>query len=116
MKSILRSKFQNKMHFLTSNKKGFPTEEDLNEASRYSYKKKNHTYIKSHINKKLKSPKKKWRKILKTFYLIENLLYKGCKELVYEFKKKIKDLEKFFNFEYFENNMDRGLKSFLKSS
>ena len=116
MKSILRSKFQNTIHYLTSNKKGFPSEDEINEVSRDSYVKKNISYIKSHIFKKLKSPKKKWRKILKTYYLIENLLYKGSREIIVELKKKIKVFENFHNFEFFENKMDRGLKSFLKSS
>ena len=71
---------------------------------------KNHNALIKHINKKLQDKTKKWRKILKTLTLIEEILKNGSQEAVKILKRDeflILNLE---NFEFKKGNLDRGLK------
>ncbi len=114
---VFRTKFKNKLHDTTSNKKNFPSEEQLTEISKYSFKKTKHIKITNHILKKLEGPQKKWRKILKTFYLLENLIQKGSLEIFVVLTKNVEKIQKYFDYKFIEeNNIDRGIKSILIST
>lgn len=68
-----------------------------------------------HIYKKLQGPTKKWRKILKTLYLIDAVLKKGSYRAVKELKTKVFLVKTLFEFLFIEGTIDRGVKSKVKS-
>ena len=56
---ITKSKFQNKLHKVTSNEKKFPTQSRYNEVALHSFYEKDLAYLLKHLQKKLQSKPKK---------------------------------------------------------
>lgn len=69
-----------------------------------------------HVFKKLQGPAQKWRKILKTLYLMDVVIKKGSLRAVKEFKAKVFLVKNLFEFSYIEGTMNNGSTSKLKSS
>ena len=69
-----------------------------------------------HIFKRLQSPSKKWRKIVKTLGLVDVLLARGSKKSVFELKNKVFLVQNLASFSFVEGPIDRGAKSGLSSS
>lgn len=113
--SMIMSDFKVLLHKVTSNEKSFPEQAELNIVAKHSFYKKENEQMVKHVFKKLQGPYKKWRKILKTLYLMDAVMKKGSRSAVREFKNKVFLVKNLFEFSYIEGTMDRGIKSKLNS-
>ena len=114
--SITKSKFKNELHKVTSNELNFPTQADFMEVVKHSFSRNDCEVLLKHVFKRLQSPAEKWRKVLKTLTLVEVLVAKGSKKVIFEFKNKIFLINNLGKFSHFENSIDRGHQSRLNSS
>ena len=114
--SITKSKFKNDLHRITSNELNFPTQAEFAEIAKHSFSRKDCEKLLKHIFKRLQCAPAKWRKIVKTLTLVEVLLSKGSKKVIFEFKTKVFLVENLNKFGYFDGSIDRGLQSRLNSS
>lgn len=112
---LTKTKFQNELHRLTSDELSFPTQVDLADVARHSFIKQDCEVLLKHIFKRLQSPSKKWRKIVKTLSLIDVLLARGSKKSVFELKNKVFLVQNLSTFTFHDGPLDRGAKSELIS-
>ena len=108
---MTKSKFKNSLHKITSNELNFPSQADFAEIAKHSFSRKDCEKLLKHIFKRLQCKPEKWRKILKTLTLVETLLVKGSKKVIFELKNKIFLIENLIKFGFFEGNNDRGVQS-----
>ena len=81
----------------------------------HSFSRKDCKQLIKHITKRLQCEPSKYRKIIKTLYLILILLENGSKKSVEDLKSKISLIKDLTTFKYRENGVDRGYKSELNS-
>lgn len=112
---MTKSDFKVLLHKATSNEKSFPEQAELNIVAKHTFYKKECEQLLKHVFKKLQGPYKKWRKILKTLYLMDIVLKRGSHKAVKEFKNKVFLVKNLYEFSYIEGTMDRGVKSKLNS-
>ncbi len=114
--SITKSKFKNDLHKVTSNELNFPTQAEFMEIVKHSFSRKDCEVLLKHVFKRLQCAPEKWRKVLKTLSLVEALVAKGSKKVIFELKNKIFLINNLGKFSFFENSIDRGLQSRFISS
>jgi hypothetical protein len=69
----------------------------------------------NHISKKLQAPAFKWRKVLKTLFLIEHLLKVGAPKCYDSLKGEVYQLRNLQNFSFIDHNKaDKGETSIIK--
>ncbi len=112
---MTKSKLKNDLHKITSNELNFPTQAEFAEIAKHSFSRKDCEKLLKHIFKRLQSKPDQWRKILKTLTLVDTLVTKGSKQVMFEFKNKIFLIENLINFTFIEGSIDRGLQSNIKS-
>jgi hypothetical protein len=108
---MTKSRFKNELHKITSNELNFPTQSEFLEIAKHSFSQKDCEKLLKHIFKRLQSKPDKWRKIVKTLTLVDTLIAKGSKKIIYEFKNKIFLIENLSKFGHFEGSIDRGVQS-----
>lgn len=113
--SMTKSDFKVLLHKVTSNEKNFPEQAELNIVTKHSFYQRECDQLLKHIFKKLQGPYKKWRKILKTLYLMDAVLKRGSHRAVKEFKAKVFLVKNLYEFSFIEGTMDRGVKSEISS-
>jgi hypothetical protein len=112
---VTKTTFEIDIHRVTSNELGFPTAEDLRTVSMATRSKVNCDAAIKHIIKKLQSPTKKWRKLLKTLNLIEVMCQCGARRLFLELQTHSYLVRNLQTTTLVENGVDVGAQSVLIS-
>ena len=96
---------------MTSNDEKCPLRIQLIKIAEATFNAKRCEVILKHVLKKLQEDSSKYRKIEKTFRLIEVILEKGSRKVVFELKNKIFLVSNLQEFLHIENKKNVGLKS-----
>lgn len=99
------------MHRLTSNEDRLPSNKEYDKAVAYSFYKPECTQLIKHIVKRLQAPPKKYKKIIKTLYLVLVVLEKGSRQAVSDMQRNVALVENLTMFSYTSANKDKGYKS-----
>lgn len=108
---MTKTDFEIELHLATSNELNFPTQTTLRKIAEQTRQKINCDSAIKHLMKKLQTPKQKWRKILKTLNLIEEIVKTGAKRISLELFSKSFLIQNLAKFTYRENSVDVGVES-----
>lgn len=108
---MIKPDFEVLLHKLTSNEDKLPSNKEYDKAVAYSFYRPECKQLVKHILKRLQSPPKKYKKIIKTLYLILVLLEKGSRHAVSEIQSNISLVENLIMFSYKSGTKDKGYKS-----
>ena len=112
---MTKSDFEVLLHRLTSSENKLPAAKEYEKAVAYSFYRHECKQLIKHIVKRLQSPPSKYKKIIKTMFLMLVVLEKGSRFSVSELQRNIILVESLTTFSYKKNNKDRGQKSILIS-
>lgn len=107
----MRTEYLNSLHDLTSNENNFSDQSAFEAIIQRSFTLDDCYQMLIHVIRKLSSSKMKWRKLLKTLYLIDGLVKGGSRQAVETIKKKVDLLDNLTRFTCIEKNIERGSKS-----
>lgn len=103
-----KTEFEANLHKLTSNEKKMPTKSEFKSPFLKSLTSLQKQYTISHLTKKIQTSPKKWRKILKTLFLIK-AIYESSKPLILrgsnDIKNQISRFKKIFRTNIFKRNI-----------
>lgn len=108
---MTKNNFEVLLHKLTSNEDKLPKNKEYDKAVVYSFNPTECKQLVKHIVKRLQAPPKKYKKIIKTLYLILVLLEKGSRQAVSEMQRNVGLVEYLTTFSYKDKNKDKGFKS-----
>ena len=108
---MTKSDFEILLHKLTSNEDKLPNSKQYDKAVAYSFYRSECKQLIKHIVKRLQAPPKKFKKIIKTLYLVLIVIEKGSRYAVMEMQRNIGLVENLIMFSYKDGKTDKGYKS-----
>lgn len=106
--SMTMNDFEILMHKATSNEPSFLPDSQISALVEKTYFQAERKTLMNHLWTKLHGPKDKWRKILKALQVVKEITETGSPEANEELRNKIAMIKVLENYEYFEQNVDRG--------